>query len=57
MENSVKPNLQDEVKELFQDILDKCDNHSFAAIKAALLLARDHVVSKEILSKKLVDGE
>ena len=44
--------LEKEITETFNEILKICDNKSFSAVKAALLLARDHIVKSEVLSSK-----
>lgn len=56
MDENDKVNLQEEVKSLFESILNACNEHSFPAIKAALLLARDHVIRKEAISENKPDG-
>ena len=45
-----KSELGKEITELFDGILNLCNSKSFPSVKAALLLARDHVMRTEILS-------
>lgn len=39
--------VEKEIGEIFNQILDICNNRSFAAVKVALLLARDTIVREE----------
>jgi hypothetical protein len=45
-----KTELGKEITELFDGILKLCDTKTFPAIKAALLLVRDHVVANEAIA-------
>jgi len=40
--------IEKEIAEIYNQILDICNNHSFAANKVALLLARDTIIREEI---------
>jgi len=44
--------LEKEITEIFNEILTICNNKSFSAVKAALLLARDHIIKSEALLNK-----
>lgn len=49
-EEDKEAKVQQEISDVFTRVLDICNGHSFAANKAALLLARDAIVREEIAS-------
>lgn len=52
-----KTELGKEITELFDGIIELCNAKSFPAVKAALLLARDHVVRTEASSSSELTKE